>query len=360
MLPAGGAARPPSASEPTALSVDDRHADPVQLERRQHPVEDLPAEYAALPARQPVLRDRHSVERSLAAVRRNAAGWERVQAICDFVHHHVTFGYGSRRADPHRRRDLPRPVGVCRDYTHLAVTFCRCMNIPARYCTGDIASSAAAALPRRWLRRLELAVYLGGHELDTVDPRNNAQHIERDPDHPGPRRRRRAADPQLGPSCVSAASRSGLTRPREGRRRAAIRSGRGGPPQGPACPSLALSSGATRLQHQGCARSHYRGDGHRHGEERPRNAPESSPRPAARSTRPTARSPPASLDLAVDAVHHLLDRQDAGANQRRRGEVLVVEGVGAGGVTAISDIPELRMEASARRTTPTISRSIQR
>jgi transglutaminase-like putative cysteine protease len=65
-----------------------------------------------------------------------ANGWARVQAVCDFVHHHIEFGY--RHADPtssaldvyHGRK------GVCRDYAHLAVALCRCLNIPARYCTG--------------------------------------------------------------------------------------------------------------------------------------------------------------------------------------------------------------------------------
>ena len=63
-------------------------------------------------------------------------GWARVQAICDYAHHHITFGYEhadrTRTAwDAHVGRR-----GVCRDYAHLAITLCRCLNIPARYCTG--------------------------------------------------------------------------------------------------------------------------------------------------------------------------------------------------------------------------------
>ncbi len=63
-------------------------------------------------------------------------GWGRVQAICDFVHDHIEFGY------PHASRTRTawgayhEGLGVCRDYAHLAIAFCRCMNIPARYCTG--------------------------------------------------------------------------------------------------------------------------------------------------------------------------------------------------------------------------------
>jgi transglutaminase-like putative cysteine protease len=63
-------------------------------------------------------------------------GWARVQAIVDFVHRHLTFGY--EHASPMRSAwDAYRErVGVCRDFAHLAVAFCRAMSIPARYCTG--------------------------------------------------------------------------------------------------------------------------------------------------------------------------------------------------------------------------------
>jgi transglutaminase-like putative cysteine protease len=63
-------------------------------------------------------------------------GWARVQAICDFVHHHITFNYRNARATRTAWEAFNEGTGVCRDYAHLAVAFCRCMNIPARYCTG--------------------------------------------------------------------------------------------------------------------------------------------------------------------------------------------------------------------------------
>jgi len=63
-------------------------------------------------------------------------GWGRVQAICDFVNRHITFGYEHARMTRTALEAFNERIGVCRDYTHLAVTFCRCMNIPARYCTG--------------------------------------------------------------------------------------------------------------------------------------------------------------------------------------------------------------------------------
>ncbi len=63
-------------------------------------------------------------------------GWARVQAICDFVHDRITFGYQHARPDKSAWDGYNERQGVCRDYAHLAVAFCRCMNIPARYCTG--------------------------------------------------------------------------------------------------------------------------------------------------------------------------------------------------------------------------------
>jgi transglutaminase-like putative cysteine protease len=63
-------------------------------------------------------------------------GWGRVQAICDFVHNHVTFGYAHARPTKTAWEVFQERTGVCRDFAHLAIAFCRCMNIPARYCTG--------------------------------------------------------------------------------------------------------------------------------------------------------------------------------------------------------------------------------
>ena len=63
-------------------------------------------------------------------------GWQRVQAICDFVHQHIAFGYQHARSTRTAWEAYNEGVGVCRDYAHLAIALCRCMNIPARYCTG--------------------------------------------------------------------------------------------------------------------------------------------------------------------------------------------------------------------------------
>ena len=63
-------------------------------------------------------------------------GHLRVQAICDFVHNHICFNYQNARCTKTAYEVFNEGTGVCRDYAHLAIAFCRCMNIPARYCTG--------------------------------------------------------------------------------------------------------------------------------------------------------------------------------------------------------------------------------
>jgi transglutaminase-like putative cysteine protease len=65
-----------------------------------------------------------------------APGYARVQAICEFVHRHIGFDYQQARATRTAEQAFQERVGVCRDYAHLAIAFCRSMNIPARYCTG--------------------------------------------------------------------------------------------------------------------------------------------------------------------------------------------------------------------------------
>ena len=65
-----------------------------------------------------------------------AGGYRRVQAICDFVHSKIRFSYPDARPTRCASNSMSEGVGVCRDFAHLAVALCRCMNIPARYCTG--------------------------------------------------------------------------------------------------------------------------------------------------------------------------------------------------------------------------------
>lgn len=76
-----------------------------------------------------------------------APGWPRVRAVCDWVHAHLTFGYEFARPTRTANEALREKKGVCRDFQHLAIAFCRCLNIPARYATGYLGDIRIAAGP---------------------------------------------------------------------------------------------------------------------------------------------------------------------------------------------------------------------
>jgi transglutaminase-like putative cysteine protease len=104
-------------------------------------------------------------------------GWGRVQAICDFVNQHIIFGYQDANATRTAFEAYQEGVGVCRDYAHLAIAFCRCMNIPARYVNGYLGDIGVPILdPMDFSAWIE--VYLSGRWM-TFDPRNNVPRIGR-------------------------------------------------------------------------------------------------------------------------------------------------------------------------------------
>ena len=105
-------------------------------------------------------------------------GWARVQAVCDFVHRHIVFGYEHARPTKTAMEVYNEGKGVCRDYAHLAIALCRCLNIPARYCTGYLGDIGvpASADPMDFSAWFE--VFLGGRWY-TFDARNNVPRIGR-------------------------------------------------------------------------------------------------------------------------------------------------------------------------------------
>jgi transglutaminase-like putative cysteine protease len=105
-------------------------------------------------------------------------GWSRVQAICDFVHGHIAFNYAN--ADPTRTAHggFVDRTGVCRDFAHLAIALCRCMNIPARYCTGYLGDIGVPRDPNPMDFSAWFEAYLGGHWY-TFDARHNRPRIGR-------------------------------------------------------------------------------------------------------------------------------------------------------------------------------------
>jgi len=144
---------------------------------QQQPVQDLPQEVLVF-----LLGSRYCETDRLSQMAWNLfgqspTGWGRVQAICDFVHRHVAFGYEFANPTKSAWEVFNQGQGVCRDYAHLAITFCRCMNIPARYCTGYLSDIGT---PPPWVGDFAgwFEAYLDGHWY-TFDPRNNEPRIGR-------------------------------------------------------------------------------------------------------------------------------------------------------------------------------------
>ena len=158
--------------------VEDGLPDPVHQDAAQHPVEDLPADTLVYLLGSRYCETDRLAEEAWRLFQDTPAGWRRVQAICDFVHRHIGFGYEHARNDRTAVDAYAEGRGVCRDYAHLAVTFCRCMNIPARYCTGYISDIGT---PQPWGVgdfAAWMEVYLGG-AWHVFDPRNNTRRIGR-------------------------------------------------------------------------------------------------------------------------------------------------------------------------------------
>jgi transglutaminase-like putative cysteine protease len=160
------------------LLKDSGRAERANLHARETPVGELPPEVLLymLPSRY-VESDSLETEaqRLFGGCR---AGWPRVQAICDFVHQHVTFGYEHARPTKTALETYREKKGVCRDFAHLAIAFCRAMCIPARYVTsylGDIGVPRTDA-PMDFAACME--VFLDG-KWHVFDPRNNARRIGR-------------------------------------------------------------------------------------------------------------------------------------------------------------------------------------
>jgi len=161
-----------------ALIHDSGLPDPVFPDAREHAVEDLPQETLVY-----LLPSRYCETESLMSdawrlFGHLAPGWSRVQAICDFAHQHIAFGYHFARPTKTASEAFTERQGVCRDFAHLAITLLRCLNIPARYCTGylgDIGVPASDA-PMDFAGWME--AYVGG-AWHTFDPRNNARRIGR-------------------------------------------------------------------------------------------------------------------------------------------------------------------------------------
>jgi transglutaminase-like putative cysteine protease len=160
------------------LAQDSGEVDEVVPDAEQHPLNVLPVEALIF-----LLGSRYCETDRLSDIAWSLfghlpKGWPLVQAICDFAHERITFGY--EHANPAKTAfdAYTERRGVCRDYAHLAVALCRCMNIPARYCTGYLGDMGTQPPypPGDFAAWFE--AYLGGRWL-TFDPRNNVPRIGR-------------------------------------------------------------------------------------------------------------------------------------------------------------------------------------
>jgi transglutaminase-like putative cysteine protease len=140
---------------------DSGEPDPVTPDAIQHAVEDLPDEAMVFLLASRYCETEHLLTLAWRLFGDIAPGWARAQAIVSYAHQRITFGYEHARPTKTAFEAHEEQTGVCRDYAHLAITLCRCMNIPARYCTGymgDIGVPVVGEMDfSAWFE-----VYLGG------------------------------------------------------------------------------------------------------------------------------------------------------------------------------------------------------
>ncbi|MBT8147484.1 MAG: transglutaminase family protein [Gammaproteobacteria bacterium] len=161
-----------------AVIFDDGELDEIYPDAQQYPVQTLPEETLVY-----LLGSRYCETDILSneawrLFGNGPTGWQRVQAICDFVHNHIEFGYEHARNTMTAAQVYQEKKGVCRDYTHLAVAFCRCLNIPARYCMGYLSDIGQPPPYPEMDFAAWFEAYLDG-KWHTFDPRNNKRLIGR-------------------------------------------------------------------------------------------------------------------------------------------------------------------------------------
>ena len=162
----------------STLIQDSAEKDQVNYQAQQHPVEELPVDNLIY-----LMNSRYCEVDRLSNIAtelfaNTPPGWGRVQAIVNWIHGRVQFGYEFARPTRTALDVYTERVGVCRDFQHLAVAFCRCMHIPARYATGylgDIGVPASTA-PMDFSAWFE--AYLEGRWW-TFDARHNEPRIGR-------------------------------------------------------------------------------------------------------------------------------------------------------------------------------------
>ncbi|MEE4193503.1 MAG: transglutaminase family protein [Halieaceae bacterium] len=159
----------------SAVINDSGEPDLINPDAWQHAVEDLPNEVLLYLLGSRYCETDILMDAAWELFSSAPFGWQRVQAICDFVHQHIDFGYHFARPTKTAAEAFKEKAGVCRDYTHLAITLCRCLNIPARYCTGYVPNINNSLPSDEMDFAAWFEAYLDG-QWYVFDPRNN-QHL---------------------------------------------------------------------------------------------------------------------------------------------------------------------------------------
>lgn len=161
-----------------AVVEDSGEADEVNTLAREVPVAELPDEVLGYLLGSRYCETDHLSNLAWQLFGHVPPGWARVQAIVDYVHGRLSFGYGYARSTRTAAQAHEERVGVCRDFAHLAITLCRCMNIPARYVNGYLGDIGVPADPAPMDFSAWLEVFLEG-KWYTFDPRHNMPRIGR-------------------------------------------------------------------------------------------------------------------------------------------------------------------------------------
>lgn len=158
--------------------ADSGQPDTIASEAIQHDVQDLPPEVLIY-----LMSSRYCEVTLLAGeawqiAGQVAPGWARVQALVDAAHERLTFDYQKANDQRTARMAFDERYGVCRDFAHLAITLCRAVNIPARYCTGYLGDIGIDPIDAPMDFSAWFEVYLGGRWY-AMDARHNCPRIGR-------------------------------------------------------------------------------------------------------------------------------------------------------------------------------------
>jgi transglutaminase-like putative cysteine protease len=164
----------------STLIEDSGQPDPVDVSAEQVPVERLPTNVLTFLLSSRYCQVDQLVNTAGELFGTAEPGWPKVQAVCDWVHQSVTFGYSFARPTKTALDVYTERTGVCRDFQHLAIAFCRALNIPARYVAGYLGDIGVPAMPAPMDFSAWFEVYLRDRWW-TFDARFNQPRIGRVP-----------------------------------------------------------------------------------------------------------------------------------------------------------------------------------